>query len=237
MLRGLRLYISPFFLSRYYIKKDIFELLKKYNFEGKFIDVGCGSKPYKELFREVREYSGIDFKSYSVNKDFQCERPDYFFRNNYLTNLRLQFKTNEFDNAGAFQVLEHVNNPSKLLKEMFRIVRPGGYILVSFPFIGGLHELPNDYQRLTIYGLRYVISKYKAKIIYVKKQGSIFSVIAILLNEYLNGFASKSKKNYFFSMIVYPIFFLFSNLCFILDYIFKSENIFLNYLVLIKNGK
>jgi len=117
---------------------------------------------------------------------------------------------------------------------MYRITKKSGYILLTVPFLGGLHEEPNDYQRFTKYGLFELFKPYKCKIIKIKEQGSIFSTISILLNEYLNCFASKGKLQYLISILIYLPFILFSYFSLILDIFFKSNKIFFNYLILVK---
>lgn len=59
----------------------------------------------------------------------------------------------ELDAVVCTEVLEHVRNPGGALKELARILAPGGQILITVPFVGELHEEPFDFQRFTSYGL------------------------------------------------------------------------------------
>ena len=234
MSNKFRFYISPFFLSRFYIVRDIKYINKKYNFEGGLLDIGCGSKPYRDLFNKIKEYKGIDFKDYSVNKDFSFGKPDYFFSDEHVKTLNLPFGNESFDNVVVFQVLEHHPNPQKLISEMFRVVKKSGYMLLTAPFLGGIHEEPYDYQRFTKYGLTELFKSHKCEILEIKEEGALFSTIAMLLNEYLNNFAAKNKSFYYISFLIYLPFILFSYLSLLLDRIFKSDKIFFNYLILVK---
>jgi len=234
MKEKIRFFISPYFLSRFYRLQSIKRIVKKYKIFGTVLDIGCGSKPYRSLFDNIKEYRGIDFKDYSVNKDFPAGKPDYYFSDKYIKTLTLPFKNESFDNVVAFQVLEHHPNPQKLINEMFRIVKNKGYILLTTPFLGGIHEEPNDYQRFTKYGLIELFKLYKCELLEIIKQGSLFSTISMLLNESLNSFAAKNKFFYFISVLIYLPFFLFSYISFFLDMIFKSDKIFFNYLILVK---
>ena len=236
MIKQLRKYISPFFLTRYYLVMHLKELLNEINICGSVLDIGCGNKPFESYFKDVDKYLGIDFKSYSKNKDMGNKTPNFFFEPDYIKTWRLPFGDEQFDNCVSFQVLEHAQNPQKLISEMYRITKKSGYILLTVPFLGGLHEEPNDYQRFTKYGLFELFKPYKCKIIKIKEQGSIFSTISILLNEYLNCFASKNRVNYFISLLIYPPFILFSYISLVLDIFFKSKKIFFNYLILVQNG-
>ncbi len=228
------LFFSPHFIIKYYLYSDIKTVIDKYDFEGTLLDVGCGDKPYKHLFGKITSYQGIDFKNYSKNKTFNQNKPDIYFDTNYNKTLKLPFGDNSFDNVVSFQVLEHHRNPQKMMQEIVRVCRKNGFILITMPFIWGLHEEPNDYFRFTKNGFLELIKNNKCKIVEVRKQGAIFSTVSVLLNDYLANFAKSSKPAYLTSIIIYLPFLLFSYLCFILDKVFRSESIFLNYLFLIK---
>lgn len=237
LLSKYRLYISPLFLARYYNLASVEEVVNKYKFLGSVLDLGCGDLPYKYLFQYGTDYKGIDFKEHSTNNCFPYRQlPDYYFPKDYAKTFRIPFKNNQFDHAVAFQVLEHHQDPEKMFSELFRVVKRGGYVLITVPFIGGVHGEPDDYQRFTRYGLKVRAEKY-GKIIELKEQGSIFSVISSLFGELIIRFTGKSRLHYIVGMIIFPPFLLYSYLVFILDKIFKSDTIFINYLILIKKGK
>lgn len=229
-----RFFISPYFANNYYLLRDIKEIIKKYKFSGSLLDFGCGEKPYKGLFTKTSSYKGIDFRNYSKNPCYKGEKPDLYFNNDYFERLTLPFPNNSFDNVVSFQVLQHHKNPQKMIDEMFRIVKNNGLILLSFTLLVGLHEVPNDYFRFTEFGLFELLKKYKHEVLEIKRQGSIFSTISYLLNDYLANLANKDKTNYFLSGLIYPPFLLFSYFSLLLDKIFPSDKIFLNYLVLIR---
>ena len=234
-LKNYRIYISPFFLVRFYLKKDIGYITAKYSFRGTILDIGCGDKPFRNYFTDV-DYKGIDFKNYSLNKDLKGGKPDFYFTQKYSKNFELPFKKSSFNSIVSFQVLEHHMKPDKMLSEISRITKKGGYILISAPFLGGIHEEPHDYQRFTKYGLTNLFESNHFKIIEIKEQGSLFSTISMLFNEYLNNIAGRSKLHYIFITVVFIPFLLFSYLSIILDKVFKSNKIFFNYLILARKN-
>lgn len=234
MPKQIRFYFSPYFIPKYYLLKDITSLVKKYQFKGRVLDLGCGQKPYQYLFKKTNKYLGIDFKNFSVNKDFKSRGPDLYFKSDYLKTSNLNFGDESFDHAVSFQVLEHHQDPAKMVSEMARITKRGGYLMISAPFLAGLHEEPSDYQRFTKYGLIELFKKNNCRVVEIKEQGSLFSTISLLLNEYLNHFASKSKPTYFLSVVIYLPFLIFGYVSLFLDQIFKSDKIFFNYLILLK---
>ncbi len=65
----------------------------------------------------------------------------------------LPFSSSSLDGAMAVSVLEHVAHPDAILREAYRVVRPGGYLLLVTPFCFPFHGEPNDYRRWTSEGL------------------------------------------------------------------------------------
>lgn len=68
----------------------------------------------------------------------------------------LPFKSNSLDGAVSESLFEHVPDATLVAKEMLRVVKPGGYIYVSAPFIHPYHASPDDFNRWTISGLRHM---------------------------------------------------------------------------------
>lgn len=230
----LRLFISPFLISKYYILRDVSRCVAKYHFGGKILDFGCGQKPYRDLFTSSTEYVGIDFDNYSINKDFTRGKPDYFFPKEYTRDFLLSFPDKTFDNTVAFQVMEHHPEPEIMLKEMTRVTKNGGLIMITIPFLGGLHEEPHDYQRYTVYKLQRICGKTNLDVLDIIPQGSLFSTVALLIMEHLNSFASKSSLHYGFSIFIYPIFLIMSYFALMMDNIVKTDKIVFNYLIVAK---
>jgi len=109
------------------------------------LDLGCGGRPYADLFATAH-YIGMD---YSV----QGALPDVVG-----SAEQLPFRDACADIAFSTQVIEHVAHPQRLLQEAFRVLKPGGLLLLSGPFYWPLHEEPHDYYRYTPHGLRHLLS-------------------------------------------------------------------------------
>jgi SAM-dependent methyltransferase len=67
---------------------------------------------------------------------------------------KIPFDDNTFDGAISIAVLEHVDNPFICAKEIMRVVRPGGKILLDVPFLQAEHGYPSHYFNATRFGAR-----------------------------------------------------------------------------------
>ena len=125
-------------------------VIKKY-LKGKLIDIGCGSKPYKQMVNKyVDEHIGLDHKDtlhYSDNIDL------------FGTAYEIPAKDNSFDSAICTAVLEHLEEPELALSECYRVLKKGGIAIYTVPFIWHIHEEPRDFYRFSQYGLEYLFKK------------------------------------------------------------------------------
>lgn len=67
---------------------------------------------------------------------------------------KLPFKDGVVDMIITESTLEHIPNSYQAMKEMSRVIKPGGYIYASIPFVFPFHASPNDYIRLTPEGMK-----------------------------------------------------------------------------------
>lgn len=138
---------SPDYLHLKYLVADIGEACEKYA-RGRLIDIGCGNKPYRTLMPHVTEYVGCDpVQSSKQCVDVLCEA------------TAIPLPSGSFDTAFSTQTLEHVADHRALVRESFRLLKPGGYFIASAPMYWPLHEEPHDYFRFTKYGLRYLLEE------------------------------------------------------------------------------
>jgi SAM-dependent methyltransferase len=63
----------------------------------------------------------------------------------------------EFDVVIADQVLEHVRQPVEAVKNMHRMLVPGGQLMLATPFLFRVHARPHDYNRWTEGGIRQLL--------------------------------------------------------------------------------
>lgn len=167
--------INPFYFAR----KGLYESIKplgKY-ITGKTLDIGCGKKPYEDLFNSS-EYIGMDIDN--IGHSHENEKIDVYYDGNIFP-----FKNNEFDSIVINQVLEHVFEPDNFIKEVKRVLKKNGHLLITVPFIWDEHEKPNDYGRYTSFGLKYLLKKSGFKIIKFQKSTCGIKAVIQLINEFI----------------------------------------------------
>lgn len=70
------------------------------------------------------------------------------------------FEDNMFDVVICTAVLEHVAEPTKIVSDIYRILKPGGIVWSDIPFLQPLHRVPTDFQRYTIDGIKYLFRNF-----------------------------------------------------------------------------
>ena len=72
----------------------------------------------------------------------------------------IPFKPETFDAVLSANVLEHIGEPGTALRDIATVLKPGGRLYMSVPFLGDpIHQEPYDFFRYTEYGLRHLIQK------------------------------------------------------------------------------
>ena len=74
---------------------------------------------------------------------------------------RLPLADNQFDCVFCTGVLEHIRDPWQVVREIHRVLKPGGTIHLDAPFMQAFHLDPVDYWRFTIDGLRLLCRDFK----------------------------------------------------------------------------
>lgn len=148
------------FLGTSLIYRNIREVTR--DLRGRLLDLGCGNSPYRHLLSTDIQYIGYDV-------DRQGSRPGVVG-----TVGNLPFSDGVFDAILSTQVLEHVAEPSAMLAEVARVLRPGGRLILSAPQYWRLHEEPNDYFRFTRYGLEHLLGQAGLEIDCITAQGGVW---------------------------------------------------------------
>jgi len=131
----------------------------------RLLDIACGNEPYRPWFPNARFYVGIDIVRANNVADV------------IAASDHLPFAPETFEGALCTQALEHVEEPIKLLREAWRVLKPGGKLLLSAPMYWHHHEDPYDFYRYTRYGLRYLLERANFQIEEIVQQGGAWRVV------------------------------------------------------------
>ncbi len=142
------------------------------------LDVGCGLRPYESFFDHAK-YIGVDVPN--SGRESEGKRPDFEFDGIYLP-----FPDQSFDEVICTEVLEHAVNPDALLKEINRVLKPSGRLLITVPFIWGLHELPYDFRRYTEVGIRAAVEAAAFTVVEQRKLTPGLAAIQMLISSETN---------------------------------------------------
>lgn len=185
----LGLLVNPFYFARKGLYENISILSN--HIKGDTLDVGCGQKPYEKLFNSSR-YIGLELDTIENRKN---KRADYFY-----DGTTFPFQDSEFDSVIANEVFEHVFSPSDFLSEIYRVLKPGGILLITVPFVWDEHEQPHDFARYTSFGLQHLLEKSGFEIIEHRKSVSDIRVVFQLLNGYI--YKKTVTKNGYINMFI-----------------------------------
>jgi len=134
---------------------------------GTVLDVGCGARPHETRFaRETAQYVGIDRPTTGQ------ARPDVVG-----DAMALPVRSACADTVLATELLEHLPHPADFLAEAARVLRPGGTLILSTPFLEPLHEEPRDFFRFTPYGLRVLLVEAGFEVRSIQRKGGWWSVV------------------------------------------------------------
>ena len=97
----------------------------------------------------------------------------------------LPFQDNKFDLVLSTQVFEHVKNPFALMRELHRVCKPGGLIILTVPFVFPEHEKPFDFFRFSEHGAKQLYYDNDMVIEYLAKDSNEIDVITTIISLYV----------------------------------------------------
>jgi SAM-dependent methyltransferase len=202
------------------------------------LDAGAGDCRYKKHFQHVR-YESCDFadvfdKSSKGIHTFTCDLED------------IPREDNHYDAIINTQVLEHVPNPEKVLKELYRVLKTGGKLFLTAPQGWGVHGAPYHFFNFTNFGLKLLFERAGYEIVFIKPRGGYFWYLSKRLStlpfnifsQYATTYSTKGRKlnigiPFFIAFPIYLIvlipFKLLSALFFLLDWLDKKQDYTLGY--------
>ena len=130
-------YFVKQFNSEY--ERVILSILEE-NPRAKFVDLGCYDGRFTSKMADkirARKVFGIDLVKEELDKACEkgitCKIGDL--------NEPLPFRDGSFDVVCAIQIIEHLSETDRFLKEVHRVLKPGGYLVISTPNLASFHNI------------------------------------------------------------------------------------------------
>ena len=178
--------ILGFFINHnFLIRSGLDSALKTHSSKltGVLLDFGCGSKPYKQYFKNSDQYIGIDIK-------IEGRSENHAHIDKFYDGHTIPFEDGYFDSLLRTEVLEHVFNIDRVLSEMHRTLR---IALITTPFMWEEHEMPHDFARYTPPALKHLYTKHGFEVIEHHKSGNYITVLFQFLLNYIKNILPENK--------------------------------------------
>lgn len=147
--------------------------------EMKLYDVGCGEKPFAAFLQgKVASHIGVDI--------------DYgFYDNKYIDLIGsaddLPIEDGSADAILSSMVIEHLPDPEKSIAESARVLRPGGLLFLSYPYLYPIHASPHDFARLSQFALDAMLQRHELELMERRVLGGFWYMLGALMPIYLQG--------------------------------------------------
>jgi SAM-dependent methyltransferase len=139
------------------------QFIERHASSGRTLDIGAQNGPYAAWFPnrvavDIRRGTGVHLLS-----DAHA----------------LALADSTFDVVICTEVLEHLREPQRAVDEMYRVLKPGGTLLLTTRFLFPIHDAPHDYFRFTKYGLQYLLRRFE--ILELNEETTTVGTLAVLV--------------------------------------------------------
>ncbi len=191
------------YLSRHKILNSLTEQLG--NLHGTLLDVGCGRMPYKSILlappSRVEKYIGLDLRADLRGKPYQkFGAPDLEWDGSIIP-----LDAEAVDCAIATEVFEQCTDVETLMRETLRVLRPGGLLFFTVPFLWPLHDAPYDQYRFTPFALERHLRNAGFEHIQMKALGGWDSSLAQMIGLWVRRRKMGQWKRRMLSRLALPI--------------------------------
>ena len=170
--------------------------------KGCLVDLGCGTAEFKDLFDgHVNSYIRLDYPATQQSMGYGGAKIEIAG-----DVCAIPMGVSSVDSALLLDVLEHVFQVEDVLQDISRILKPGGTLLLTTPFIYPVHGKPYDYHRFSFYALERYLEKHGLRIIDRSIVGGYGTVLAVLLNQFLyRTFLGNVRLLYIVGLLLRPL--------------------------------
>jgi len=188
---------------------------------GKILDIGCADQFIKQYLSSDSEYIGLDY--YDTATEWYGTTPTVF-----ADAQQLPFVDGVLDTVLLLDVLEHIPNSDICIREIFRVLKEKGTLVLQVPFLYPIHDAPLDFHRWTIYGLLQCVGRegfvVREKIILGKPIETAGLMFNIALSKLLVNWFCKKNPALFLSVLFLPAVIFVNMLCWSLALISPADD-------------
>jgi SAM-dependent methyltransferase len=144
------------------------------------LDVGGGAAPYRTTL------DGSDDSWIVLEKDrfFAREMRGKGAGADYLVGgaERIPVQSARCDLVVLTEVLEHCTRPAEVVKDIARVLKPGGFCIGTAPQYWHVHAWPSDYFRYTLHGLELLASEAGLRVVRMEPRGGPFQLLWLVMD-------------------------------------------------------
>lgn len=192
-----RLSVDPYYSARrYQVDRFLNLTFQNRSADDSIIDVGGRRARQRGFYERIYLKDNITYVNIdpSTDPDIVCDATS------------IPVDDNSYSAALCCEVLEHVFDPKAVLKEMRRIVKPGGFIYVVVPFMYPVHADPDDYGRYTDSFWRRSGSELNLIVESLDPQGDIYTLTIDMIKTVVKRiFESTSRRDRYLARFVRKI--------------------------------
>ena len=158
------------------IEYELLDLKNSGYFEGKVLNAGAGG--WRDLSHLV--------EGELINQDITWPGDKRTNIHIFSPIHEIPVPNDTFDSILSIAVLEHVENPEEVIPEFMRVLKPGGYVVASVPFLQPEHKVPTDFQRYTKDGLERLFSHWGFEIVSSRNLFTVYHTLHWIVYEWLH---------------------------------------------------
>jgi len=173
--------------------------------KGRWLDIGAGDQPYKKYFAGADEYLTTNTKRHYKTLEFeQLEKQTTYWIEDGKT---LPLPDNSLDGVACFQVLAVIEKPEEFFREINRVLKPGGKLLLTTDFLYPEWSKEDRY-RHTAFSLKQLSESNGFSVETIESFGGFGSTIYKLFMRYMRSFPDIWKRKKTIARIITPFYYL-----------------------------
>ena len=148
------------------------------------LDVGAGSSPYRKICESLEyKYYSHDFNEYHLSEtpdnSIGLHNPEWeYASHDFVCEILSIPEDITYDLILCTEVFEHIPDPVRAMEKLTKLVKPGGIIIITVPFMSLMHQAPYWFQSgLSPYWFNYWSEKNNLEIINLEVFGDYIDLL------------------------------------------------------------